>query len=300
MYYPIDETTAKAANDAFSMRDYRPGSATAEYRAEVDSAAALVQARKEAVSCYYHAKLDALLDSYSRQLADWYNRRNRNTASCPSVLICGGSNFPVAKKQRQNAREDKLMEEYRQIQAILDRIRSTGTGPIDFADPNARQMLQERITALEELQRRAKAMNAHYRKHKTMQGLPGLSDSAAAAMDRKLSAPMSIAQVPCPSYELTSIREKIKRARARLEEYDRLHSEKENPSGEGFQFGSLSGIMVHNAQENRLQLIFDQIPPEELRQALKSNGFRWSPRNQAWQRQLTAAAETTARHILGL
>lgn len=300
MYYPIDETTAKAANDAFSMGDYRPGSATAEYRAEVDSAAALVRTRKEAVSCYYHAKLDALLDSYSRQLADWYNRRNRNTASCPSVLICGGSNFPVAKKQRQNAREDKLMEEYRQIQAILNRIRSTGTGPIDFADPNARQMLQERITALEELQRRAKAMNAHYRKQKTMQGFPGLSNSAAAIIDQQLSAPMSIAQVPCPSYELTSIREKIKRAKARLEEYDRLHSEKENPSGEGFQFGALSGIMVRNTQENRLQLIFDQIPPEELRQALKSNGFRWSPRNRAWQRQLTAAAETAARHILGL
>ena len=72
------------------------------------------------------------------------------------------------------------------------------------------------------------------------------------------------------------------------------------PSEEGFQSGCLSGIMVRNTQENRLQLIFDQIPPEELRQSLKQNGFRWSPRNQAWQRQLTANAETAARHILGI
>lgn len=301
MYYPIDETTAKAANDAFSMRDYRPGSATAEYRAEVDSAAELVRAQKQKVSHFYHVKLDSLLDSYSRQLDDWYNRHNRNTASCPSVLICGGSNFPVGKKRKQNAREDKLMEEYRQLQAILDRIRSTGTGPIDFSDPNARQMLQERITALEEEQRRAKDMNAHYRRNKTMQGFPGLSDAAAASMDRKLSASVSFAQAPYPPYELTSIREKIKRAKSRLEEYDRLHSaDPGKPSGEGFQSGSLSGIMVRNTQENRLQLIFDQIPPEELRQSLKQNGFRWSPRNQAWQRQLTANAETAARHILGI
>ena len=301
MYYPIDETTAKAANDAFSMRDYLPGSDTAQYRAEVDSAAELVRAQKQKVSSFYHSKLDGLLDSYSRQLADWYNRRNRNTASCPSVLICGGSNFPVGKKQKQNAREYKLIEEYRQLQAILNRIRSTGTGPIDFADPNARQMLRERITSLEEEQQRAKTMNAYYRKHKTMQGFPGLSDAAADAMDRELSASVSFAQVPYPPYELTSLREKIKRASARLEEYDRMHStDPGKPSEEGFQSGCLSGIMVRNTQENRLQLIFDQIPPEELRQSLKQNGFRWSPRNQAWQRQLTANAETAARHILGI
>ena len=35
-YYPIDEKTARRANDANSMRDYKPGRATSEYRSEVD------------------------------------------------------------------------------------------------------------------------------------------------------------------------------------------------------------------------------------------------------------------------
>ena len=39
---------------------------------------------------------------------------------------------------------------------------------------------------------------------------------------------------------------------------------------------------------------FGSKPNEETRAALKSNGFRWSPKNQAWQRQLTRNAEDAA------
>ena len=53
-YYEINEQTARRANDVNSMSDYRPGSATEEYRAAVDKAAALVQARKAKISPYYH------------------------------------------------------------------------------------------------------------------------------------------------------------------------------------------------------------------------------------------------------
>ena len=37
---------------------------------------------------------------------------------------------------------------------------------------------------------------------------------------------------------------------------------------------------------------------EETRSVLKSNGFRWSPRYGAWQRQLTRNAEYAARCVL--
>ena len=36
------------------------------------------------------------------------------------------------------------------------------------------------------------------------------------------------------------------------------------------------------------------------RAAMKQNGFRWSPRYGAWQRQLTQNAESAARRALGL
>lgn len=60
------------------------------------------------------------------------------------------------------------------------------------------------------------------------------------------------------------------------------------------------GEIVRNLEADRLQILFDEKPDEETRAALKSNGFRWSPRYSAWQRQLTPNAEQAARRVLDL
>ena len=60
------------------------------------------------------------------------------------------------------------------------------------------------------------------------------------------------------------------------------------------------GEIVRNLEADRLQILFDEKPDEDTRAALKSNGFRWSPRYSAWQRQLTPNAEQAARRALGL
>lgn len=296
-YYPIDEAMARRAHEMMSMRDYPENRATNEYRAAVDKAAALVERCKAATSPYYHGKLDALLDRYARRLAQWTNDYNRNGASCPSVLVSGGSNFPVKKKNRQNAREDSLWREYKEIEAILDKIKNTGSGPVDLADPYAREMLTDQLQRLQKQLEDGKAMNAHYRKHKTMKGFPGMSDDIAARNDAAIANAPAFAQRPMPDFELTSLRGKIKRVQARLEELDKLQARQ--AAGEaaeehdGFQ-------IVRNAEQNRLQIIFDGKPDDDTRQALKQNGFRWSPRNSAWQRQLTDNAERAARRALGL
>ena len=146
MYYPINENTARLSHQMMSMSDYKEGSATAGYRAAVDEAAALVERQKQKVSPFYHEKLDALLDRYARRLAAYYNDYYRNEAACPSILISGGSNFPVRKKEKQNSRRETLMREYNEIQGILSKIKSVGTGPIDFSDPQiGRASCRERV-----------------------------------------------------------------------------------------------------------------------------------------------------------
>ena len=47
MYYEINEELARRAKEAYSWSDDKPGSATAEYRAAVDEAAALVEKQKK-------------------------------------------------------------------------------------------------------------------------------------------------------------------------------------------------------------------------------------------------------------
>ena len=47
------------------------------------------------------------------------------------------------------------------------------------------------------------------------------------------------------------------------------------------------GIENPNEEINRVQIIFDAKPDEAVRRELKSWGFRWSPREGAWQAQRT-------------
>lgn len=302
MYYPIDENMARLSHQMMSMRDYKAGSATAEYRAAVDEAAALVEQRKQKVSPFYHEKLDALLDRYARRLSQWTNDYNRNGASCPSVLVCGAANFPTKKKNRQNAREDALWKEYDEIKGILSKIKSVGTGPIDFSDPNAREMLVDRLEAAKALHESKKQANAYYRKHKTLDGCSGITEkdrewlTCPGVFARGDGSPLALYGVPFPAYDLQLDNAAIKRYAARLEEYDKLQAQRDADTGTEFD----GGHIIRNVEQNRLQIIFDGKPDEETRTSLKSNGFRWSPRNQAWQRQLTRNAEAAAHQALNL
>ena len=53
-----------------------------------------------------------------------------------------------------------------------------------------------------------------------------------------------------------------------------------------------------NKDVNRLQLKFDGKPPQEQREILKKHGFRWSPTQEAWQRQLTPNAEYSIDYVI--
>ena len=119
-YYPINEGAARRAKEMNSFSDYKEGSATAEYRAMVDKAAAIAEKQKSRVDPMYHEKIDHLLDTYARKLAENMNQGFAIDARVPSVLIAGPSNFPVGKKEKQNRARDSNMEEWRHIQGLLD------------------------------------------------------------------------------------------------------------------------------------------------------------------------------------
>ena len=57
------------------------------------------------------------------------------------------------------------------------------------------------------------------------------------------------------------------------------------------------GKVEANTEANRLQIFFEDKPDEATREVLKSNGFRWSPKAGAWQRQLTSNAYYAADYV---
>ena len=291
-YYPINEGAARRANDANSYRDYSAGSATAEYRQMVDQAAELAQRQKERVDPMYHEKIDALLDTYARKLAANLNDHYAIEARVPSILVAGGSNFPVAKKHKQNAARDRKMQEWQDVQCILDKIRSTGMGGISTDDPQAVAKLEAKLAKLEAEQETMKAVNAYYRKHKTLDGCPHLTPEQIDKLKADMAQSWHLDKSrPYQSFVLSNNNAEIRRIRARIEQV-RQH---EDTQFAGWEFEG--GRVEANKADNRLQIFFDGKPDEGTRDELKANGFRWAPSVGAWQRQLNMNAYRAAEHI---
>ncbi|MDI6835576.1 MAG: hypothetical protein QMD99_07670, partial [Rhizobiaceae bacterium] len=53
-----------------------------------------------------------------------------------------------------------------------------------------------------------------------------------------------------------------------------------------------------NTDMARIQLLFPGKPDEQTRRTLKSHGFRWSPSQGAWQRNLNEAGRYAAKCVL--
>lgn len=294
-YYPINEETARRAKEMNSFRDYIPGTATAQYRSQVDKAVEIAEAQKAKTDPMYHDKIDSLLDAYARKLADNLNQHYSIQTRCPSVMVAGGSNFPVAKKEKQNAASDRNMEEYQEIQKILDKIRATGQGGISSDDPQALDKLRKKLADLEASQSLMKAVNAYYRKHKTLEGCPDISEDTIRKLQADMASTWHLEDKPFASYALSNNNSNIKRVRERIAELEKRQTEAV-PEGWTFE----GGEVVINTEMNRLQIIFDGKPDDDLRTELKRRGFRWAPSQGAWQRQLTDAAIFAAKKVTGV
>ena len=291
-YYTINEEAARRANDMNSFRDYKAGSATAEYRRMVDAATELAERQKQRVDPMYHEKIDRLLEIYCRKLAENMNASYSIEARCPSILISGGGNFPVRKKEKQNAARDRNLEQWNYIQGLLDKIRGVGTGGISSDDPQAVEKLEARLAALEKNQEMMKAANAAIRMKDPAKGDAKLAELGYTPEDiAKLRAPDFCGRIGYPAYELQNNNANIRRIRGRIAE---LKKRTEN-TPEGWEFDG--GRVVVNTAENRLQIIFDGKPDADIRTELKGEGFRWAPSQGAWQRQLTDNAMRAARRL---
>ena len=291
MYYFIDEEAARRAKEMNSYFDYKPGSAMEEYRREVDRASAIAAAQKQKVDPIHHERIDYLLDLYARKLAENMNEGYRIDARVPSVLVSGAGNFPTRKKEKQNRARDANMEQWREVQKILDKIRGAGTAGISSDDPAAVQKLKLKLERLQAEQETMKAVNAFYRKNGTLDGCPHIPLDAIEKLKAEMARSWRSKPKPYESFMLTNNGAEIRRVQARIGELTRQAS----AEYAGWDFNG--GHAEINREDNRLQLFFDGKPDADTRSALKHEGFRWVPSVGAWQRQLNDRAFYAADHL---
>lgn len=294
-YYEINETAARQARECWSFRDYQYGSKTEEYRKQVDKCYSLIDELPDNLK----EKGEAIADRYAKRLAEWYNKQFRIEMMCPSVMISGGSNFPVRKKEKQNAARDRHYQLYQEIQQMPEKIKAlaNGTNIIKSGDADALEQLQNKLAKAEALQAEMKAVNAYYRKHKTLKGYKDYTDERAAELDKAIKE--SFDGVPFASYTLTNNNAKIRNTKARIAEFERLKKAAEIATEQPNEAHNTDLFeVIENADIMRLQLRFDGKPDADTRTVLKQNGFRWSPSNGVWQRQLTDNAKFALERVI--
>lgn len=295
MSYEINEELARRAHEMRSTRDYKPGSATADYLRQVEEARAV--AAKVKLMCKTTAqrnRVDGMLDKYERTLAFAINRENEVGTWCPSILIVGGANFPVDKKKRQGKAWEANLANYNKASELLDKIRGYGyTAPVNSRDPEALVVLREELDKERESHAHMKAVNEYFRQYGSLDGCADVGEYERAEIEGRMKQwgdPR-----PFVSWQLGNSRKRIQRLEMRIKEMEAAVEANAQP----VELADLPGVTYHeNSAEMRVQLIFEGKPEPDIRAVLKSHAFHWCPSKGAWQRQLNANGKRAAREVL--
>jgi hypothetical protein len=160
-YSAVNEETARIAKEMNSFYDYKKGSATKEQNEYVDSIVEYANKLLEKNQTEDQEKIERVqyyIDKYSEKLAEAIDKQNSIETRCPSMMIAGPSNFPVRKKEKQNAARDSFFRDYgylfktdkygnhyyKEIFLVL-----TDNGVIASDDKNAVGKIKEKIKRLE-------------------------------------------------------------------------------------------------------------------------------------------------------
>lgn len=293
-YFQINESSARTAHDMMSMRDYSEGSTTAYYHSAADKAYELAdkvaEKRPEEAERAYR-----LAERYSKKMAEYYNRESSIGMMCPSILVSGSSNFPVRKKERQVAAWRSNHEFYERTQGILQKIEGIlyGREIIKSDDERAIEKLEEKLEDLKNMQERMRAANKAIRMKDTEAGddlLREMGYSEETIVE--LRKPDYGGRVGFPDFELSNNNANIHRIEDRIK---RLKAVKERGSSEQ---EHKTFKAVENTEAMRYQIIFEGKPEAEIRDLLKSNGFKWAPSQGAWQRQITTNGRYAFEHVI--
>lgn len=293
VYYSINESLAKTAHDMMSMRDYEKDSKTKEYRSYVDKAYDLAD-KIVAERPLQAERLYSMAERYSRRMAEYFNRDSKIGCMCPSILISGGGNFPVKKKEKQVQAWDTNHQFYQETQKVLSKIESAlyGKDVIKSGDQDAIERLEEKLVSLKETQERMKAANKAIRLKDTEKGNEELMNMGYSEEQiQNLREPDWCGRVGYPSYMLQNNNANIHRVEGRLKQ---LKEAKEKGTQET-EFEMFK--VVENTEIMRLQIIFDGKPDPEVRTVLKKNGFKWAPSQGAWQRMLNLSGKYALNRV---
>lgn len=225
------------------------------------------------------------INNYKKHFSAWLSAHS----NCASSAITGGSGFNVRRAEKANNREHARMGDFIQwrekaLKAIARKKEDSKPENIKRAEAweSLERDLRHSAAVIEGINKGIEPyskqlfVSSIYNKVETYakHGDVDMVDRAISLI-RELNQHSSIITERHKFFKLPELAAAVKEKLSDLKEAD----SKEIPFD--------GGKVVKNFSEDRIQIIFDSKPAPDVISKLKSNGFRWSPRFTAWQRQLT-------------
>lgn len=226
---------------------------------------------------------------YLQKWREWLAALSR----CYSVLVVGPARFNNRRHEKMNdyeraARQRLQYWSDKVVKRINRQERLTGWQEVE--------RLQNKLDTLTELHEKMKAANKIVRSKKMVEAeqideLVALGFNEQQAIEI-LKPTERWQSVGFPTYQLQNNLAKIKDTQAAIERHKAM------AEAEDKEIKFNGGRVVVCNSEERMRFYFDEIPSVDVRNMMKRHAFKWSPKNGAWQRQLTANCKFDTKRIL--
>ena len=234
---------------------------------------------------------DEYEDKYIDKYKEWLYAQSR----CFSQMVTGAGGWTAATFRRHEKTNAAEHAAYERLQAWAEKVikrcnrqqRLTGWAEVE--------RLQEKLDELTRLQEMMKGANRIIRSKKLAEvekvdELSALGFSDQQAMD--LMNGDGWWGAGFAPFQLSNNSAKIRDTERKLKQHQNM-AEKED-SEMTYEWGTLR----RDYSEERYRLVFDGKPSKPVIDLLKGHGFKWSPKNEAWQRQITPNATYTLERLV--
>lgn len=260
------------------------------------------------VELWEQAKLplpDAELEAFARRHVEITAKYWAAEGRCMNWFITGPARFPVARNEKRmrvsDARRADIAAHIASAKKAVKRKafpHGTDDEPILASDPAAMQRIASRIEDLALSIDRMKRANVIIRRMEKDQASEAdilARVVAETGMDEE-RASRGVTVAPWQNrrgFSTTNTRVELRRMQSRLASMKKRGDRAEDVETEA---GAVT--VKENTDMARIQLLFPGKPDEQTRRTLKSHGFRWSPSQGAWQRNLNEAGRYAASRVL--
>ena len=234
-------------------------------------------------------------DDYEDKVIAKYKEWMGALSRCFSQAITGAGGWKPATFRRhektmnaeRNAR--KRLDEWKEkiIRRCNRQERLTGWAEVE--------RLQAKLEELTDLQEKMKAANKIIRSKKLSE-VEKVDELMAIGLSEATSIrclePDFVGRIGFPQYALSNNLAKIKDTEAKMKRHERMASQEDEIHRHSW------GELHVDYSDERYRFLFNEKPSQEVICKMKEHGYKWSPANKAWQRQITPNAAYSTKKLL--